>query len=239
MSVGESKFDGINSRRAAPDGQGHLVECLVFAVEGNRPRRPWPRRADDQPRPGLDQPATPTISSVRRRAPTRATRSRSARSSSCRGASMLRRSSASARRCRCTTGTATTSTPTASATTSFPTAYQFTGVDDNGVPSLQGDRRVRDRQLRTRRGALAVQPARVEGVQAAGRREHRSDRRRVQPLQRDQPDFPVGAASASAFFTGTAANHVPNTVFMKPTLYAGDAGQPEQRVAQFGFRFTF
>ena len=49
----------------------------------------------------------------------------------------------------------------------------------------------------------------------------------------------VGAISAAAFFTGTAANHVPNTVFMKPTVYAGDTGQPEQRVAQIGFRFTF
>ena len=35
------------------------------------------------------------------------------------------------------------------------------------------------------------------------RDEHRGDRRSVQPVQRDQPGFPVGAASASAFFTGT------------------------------------
>jgi hypothetical protein len=53
------------------------------------------------------------------------------------------------------------------------------------------------------------------------------------------PNFPIGAVSAGAFYTGTAANHVPNAVFMKPTAYSGDAGQPEQRVAQFGFRFTF
>jgi hypothetical protein len=27
--------------------------------------------------------------------------------------------------------------------------------------------------------------------------------------------------------------------FMQPTAYAGDVGQPEQRVGQVGFRFTF
>jgi hypothetical protein len=54
------------------------------------------------------------------------------------------------------------------------------------------------------------------------------------------PNFPIGAApSAPALFTGTAAVHVPNTVFMKPTVYSGDAGQPEQRIGQIGFRFTF
>ena len=49
----------------------------------------------------------------------------------------------------------------------------------------------------------------------------------------------VGAASSSSFFTGTLANHTPNPVFMKPKAYAGDNGQPEQRVGQIGFRFVF
>jgi Carboxypeptidase regulatory-like domain/TonB dependent receptor len=49
----------------------------------------------------------------------------------------------------------------------------------------------------------------------------------------------IGAISQASFFTGTAANHVANTVFMKPVLYAGDTGEGEQRIAQFGFRFTF
>ena len=53
------------------------------------------------------------------------------------------------------------------------------------------------------------------------------------------PNFGVGSASSSRFYTGTKANPVPNTVFMKPTSYSGDAGQPEQRVGQIGFRFTF
>jgi hypothetical protein len=32
---------------------------------------------------------------------------------------------------------------------------------------------------------------------------------------------------------------VPNTGFMQPTAYAGDVGQPEQRIGQVGFRLTF
>ena len=32
---------------------------------------------------------------------------------------------------------------------------------------------------------------------------------------------------------------VPNASFMQPVAYAGDVGQPEQRVGQVGFRITF
>ena len=53
------------------------------------------------------------------------------------------------------------------------------------------------------------------------------------------PNFPIGAASAGRFYTGTKASPTANTVFMKPTAYSGDSGQPEQRVGQIGFRFTF
>ena len=54
------------------------------------------------------------------------------------------------------------------------------------------------------------------------------------------PAFAVGAGSATRFFVGTAASHVENTgAFLKPSAFAGDAGQPEQRVGQLGFRFSF
>ncbi|MCX6549674.1 MAG: hypothetical protein NTY02_01480, partial [Acidobacteria bacterium] len=53
------------------------------------------------------------------------------------------------------------------------------------------------------------------------------------------PNFGVGAASSSRFYTGTLASHAANPVFMKPTAYSGDSGQPEQRVGQIGFRFAF
>jgi len=53
------------------------------------------------------------------------------------------------------------------------------------------------------------------------------------------PSFGTGAASSTRYFTGTVASHTLNPVFLKPTAFAGDAGQPEQRVGQLGFRFTF
>ncbi len=53
------------------------------------------------------------------------------------------------------------------------------------------------------------------------------------------PNFGTGAASSTRFYTGTAASHSPNPVFLKPVSYAGDAGNTEQRVGQVGFRFTF
>ena len=53
------------------------------------------------------------------------------------------------------------------------------------------------------------------------------------------PAFAVGAGSATRVFTGTAASHAANTAFLKPSAFAGDAGQPEQRVGQLGFRFSF
>ena len=40
-------------------------------------------------------------------------------------------------------------------------------------------------------------------------------------------------------FTGSVANPVNNSAFMQPTEFAGDFQNPEQRVGQIGFRFTF
>ncbi len=76
----------------------------------------------------------------------------------------------------------------------YTTAFQLTDVDDLGEPALQGHRRLHDDQLRARRGALAVQPARVEDVQTSIRHEPGSNRRRVQPLQRDQSELQRGRA---------------------------------------------
>ena len=53
------------------------------------------------------------------------------------------------------------------------------------------------------------------------------------------PAFATGAGSATRYFVGTAASHTVNTAFLKPSAFAGDAGQSEQRVGQIGFRFTF
>jgi Carboxypeptidase regulatory-like domain/TonB dependent receptor len=40
-------------------------------------------------------------------------------------------------------------------------------------------------------------------------------------------------------YLGTIANKTPNPDFMRPTTYSGDFQQPEQRIGQIGFRFTF
>jgi outer membrane receptor protein involved in Fe transport len=40
-------------------------------------------------------------------------------------------------------------------------------------------------------------------------------------------------------FTGTLANPTPFAGLMGPTVYSGDFQQPEQRIGQIGFRFTF
>ena len=53
------------------------------------------------------------------------------------------------------------------------------------------------------------------------------------------PAFNTGAGSTSRFFVGSLTNHTQNTAFLVPAAFAGDAGQPEQRVGQLGFRFTF
>jgi hypothetical protein len=56
---------------------------------------------------------------------------------------------------------------------------------------------------------------------------------------------PGGSSSAGATgfngreFLGTITNKTPNPDFMRPLTYAGDFQQPEQRVGQIGFRFTF
>ena len=40
-------------------------------------------------------------------------------------------------------------------------------------------------------------------------------------------------------YVGTVASKSPNPDFMRPTVYSGDFQQPEQRIGQIGFRFSF
>ena len=240
MSIGERTFDGINFGVRRRMDQRHPAERVVLAGRRRGPRRARRRRADHQPGAGLDRPAAPTCSRARRRAPTRATRSRSARSSRRRGASPCRRSSAIARRCRCTSGTATTTTSTASATTSTrrPTSSRASTMPANPSFKEMGACET----VNCGRGApLSQFNLRVSKVfRSAGRHAHRGVRRGVQHVQRDQPGVQRRRGrrrrrSSPARWRTTRAN----TVFMKPNAYAGDNGQPEQRVGQIGFRITF
>ena len=124
----------------------------------------------------------------------------------------------------------------------YTTAYQFTGIDDNGVPSYK-DIGACETVNCGRGAALSQFNLRVSkvfrlphGMNVEGIFETFNLFNAINP---SWGRTGVGAISATAFYTGTVANHIPNTVFMKPILYSGDTGEPEQRVAQFGFRFTF
>ncbi len=121
----------------------------------------------------------------------------------------------------------------------YPTAFAFDGVDDAGVPSWKELGACTT--VNCGRGAsLAQFNLRVSKVFDLGRG------LRLEAIVEGfnlfnsiNPFFNNGVPPAGAFFTGSAANHTANPVFMRPDAYAGDTGQPEQRVGQIGFRFTF
>jgi outer membrane receptor protein involved in Fe transport len=122
----------------------------------------------------------------------------------------------------------------------YPTAYRFKSVDDAGNPTFEEMGACTT--INCGRGApLSQMNLRVAKLFPV------RDRLRIEVFgevfnvfNAINPAFnTVGAASYSSFFTGTRAAHTPNTVFMKPQAYAGDNGQPEQRVGQVGFRIVF
>ena len=122
----------------------------------------------------------------------------------------------------------------------YTTAYQYTGISDAGVPSYKEIGPCKTVNC-GRGAALSQLNLRVSKSVAIGSRLRAELIGEVFNLTNAiNPAFTaVGAASYSAFYTGTLANHTPNPVFMKPTAFAGDNGQPEQRVGQLGFRITF
>ena len=121
----------------------------------------------------------------------------------------------------------------------YPTAYQYTGIDDAGVASFKEIGECKT--INCGRGAaLSQMNLRVSKMIPLRSRLHVEVIGEVFNLFNSlNPAFPIGAGTATRFFTGTLANHSPNPVFMKPTAFAGDSGQPEQRVGQVGFRLTF
>jgi len=121
----------------------------------------------------------------------------------------------------------------------YPTAYKFTGIDDNGVPSFKEMGTCET--VNCGRGApLSQMNLRVaKQFRFAGRYTVEGIAEVFNLFNAINPAFNVGAGSAGSFFIGTLANHTANAAFMKPDAYAGDSGQPEQRVGQIGFRITF
>ena len=90
----------------------------------------------------------------------------------------------------------------------------------------EGHRCVRNLELRARREANPVQPAR-EQVLPAGRLARRSRR-----LARS-------STSSTPRTRRLSSRNASSTRFMQPNEYAGDFQNPEQRVGQIGFRFSF
>ena len=121
----------------------------------------------------------------------------------------------------------------------YTTAYRFTGVDDAGVPSFEEMGACKT--INCGRGAPLTQfNLRVsKGVRLAGNLNVELIGEVFNLFNEINPAFNIGAASPGRLFTGTAANPVASPTFMRPNAYAGDAGQPEQRVGQVGFRVTF
>jgi hypothetical protein len=111
-----------------------------------------------------------------------------------------------------------------------PVAYRFTGVTDTGLGTWEEDG-VCDTVNCSRRAGFSQVNLRVS-------RGFRMARTRIEAI-------------AEIFNLFNAKNPVLNLMqnaaptpsvraqFMQPSAYAGDVGQPEQRVGQIGFRFTF
>jgi outer membrane receptor protein involved in Fe transport len=119
-------------------------------------------------------------------------------------------------------------------------AYKFTGLDASNNPTYELIGQCLT--INCGRGAAMSQlNLRVSKVFKLGGRAHVEAIAEVfNLLNAINPAFPTGnAPSAGKVYVGSASSFSPNSVFMKPTAYAGDAGQPEQRVGQIGFRFTF
>jgi outer membrane receptor protein involved in Fe transport len=122
----------------------------------------------------------------------------------------------------------------------YPTAYRFKSVDAAGNPTFEEMGACTT--INCGRGAplsqMNIRVAKLFPMRGTLRLEVFGEVFNL--FNAINPAFnTVGAASYSAFFTGTRASHTANPVFMKPQSYAGDNGQGEQRVGQLGFRFVF
>jgi hypothetical protein len=121
----------------------------------------------------------------------------------------------------------------------YPTAFKYTGVSAAGVPSFKeiGECKTVNCSRGASLSQLNLRVSKMVHVTSRLNAEFIAD---VFNLTNEKnPAFNIGAAAVGAVYTGTLANHTPNPVFMKPNAFAGDNGQPEQRVAQLGFRVTF
>jgi hypothetical protein len=112
-------------------------------------------------------------------------------------------------------------------------AYKFTGLNDDGIATFEEtgacenincSRRAPFSQLNLRlsKSFRIWGSARVEAIGEI-----------FNLFNATNPALPLTSARVNAT-TGAQLSS-----FMQPTAYAGDIGQPEQRIGQLGFRFTF
>ena len=113
-----------------------------------------------------------------------------------------------------------------------PVVYRYTGVNDAGIASFETDgpcetvncsRRAPFSQLNLRvsRGFRVAGALRIEAIAEVFNLFNAKNPSLQASQRRIQPDGTI------------------NPQFMQPERYAGDIGQPEQRVGQVGFRITF
>jgi hypothetical protein len=111
-------------------------------------------------------------------------------------------------------------------------AYRFTGVNDSGVPTYEemGRCETVNCSRRASFSQLNLRVSRSFAVWGASRVEAIAEIFNL--FNAKNPFIPLSTQRLSAAGAPLAS-------FLQPTAYAGDFGQPEQRVGQIGFRFTF
>jgi hypothetical protein len=122
----------------------------------------------------------------------------------------------------------------------FTTAYKFTGLDSDNNPTWKEMGACT--HINCGRGASMSQfNLRVSKVFKLPSSMHLELIGEVFNLfNAINPAFDSGAApTGGRLYVGSKSDHETNGDFMIPNSYAGDSGQPEQRVGQLGIRFTF
>ena len=111
-------------------------------------------------------------------------------------------------------------------------AYRFTGTDDHGVATFVEDGRCETVNCSRRAGFSQLNLRVSRGFRL-------SSAARIEAIAEIFNLFNAKNPSLLIIQRRLSATGAPNPQFMQPAGFAGDVGQPEQRVGQLGFRITF